>query len=74
MVVNKSLRNRTNVDIAIKGNVPSVSLAPRVQGFTATSSTRFTPVATTVRAGVSPVSTIRIDALAGGEGRLVRIR
>jgi len=74
MVVNKSLRNRTNVDISIKGDVPRVSLAPRLQGFTATTSSRFTQVQTTVRAGASPVSTIRINAMAGGEGRLIRIR
>jgi hypothetical protein len=74
MVVNKSVQSRTGVDIAVKGSVPVVTLAPRVQGFTAATSPAFTRTATTVSGGSSPVTTIRIPTMAGGEGRLVRIR
>ena len=74
MVVNKGLQNRANIDIGVKGEIPRVFFAPRVQGFMASTSAQFTPVATTVRAGASPVTTIRIVAMAGGEGRLIRLR
>jgi hypothetical protein len=74
LVVNKALDSRSNIDISIRGETPEVLFAPRLEGFTSSSSTQFAPVPTIVRTGTSPSSTIRVDRMAGGEGRMIRIQ
>ena len=74
LIVNKDLHTVANIDIALKGRIPGVFFAPRVIGFDETSSLEYRKVDTRVEPGALTVSLFRIPELAGGEGRLIRIR
>jgi hypothetical protein len=73
LVVNKDLKTATNVEIALKGAIPSVSFAPRLVGFKKDSSLEYKAEKTQFQAGAIPMSIFRIPELLGGEGRLIRI-
>jgi hypothetical protein len=71
-VVNKSQDPLTNVPVSVKGNVSEVSFAPRVVGFAENTKLTYTTVAT--RYDSQSRSTVfTIPALAGGEGKLIRV-
>ena len=74
LVVNKDLVAIPDVEVVLAGEIPVVYFAPRVVGFDETVSLDYRAVPTRVSRGAAPTSTVRLPQLAGGEGRLIRIR
>jgi hypothetical protein len=73
LVVNKSLNPLSDVRISLKGKRTKVHLSPRYTSFTEQTSLEYR-LGSAVYSPSARVTTVRIPELAGGEGRVVRVK